>query len=603
MSGDRVDVLVIAALPFELAAAQAAGRAGAESRSGVAEWVERGQGTSAPYRWGEYRTGRRMWSVALARPTTMGGRSTAPTVAKLVERLSPSVLAMCGVCAGNPAITGLGDVVVAEMAYEWDEGRYTPDGFEPAHQQLQLDPAWLRTAQEFDPSRLGSFGKASDEEALLWLLERLHRGQDPREHPARVSYFPPGTWRTRLDAFEDEGWIMRTEDQAVALTDAGVQLIKRRLYDSDDLTHLPFRVVTGPMASGNSVVADASIWPLLKTTGVRKIAAVDMEAATVATVAFGASVPHWLVVKGVMDHASIGRDDRYAGFAARASAEVLFALLERLPVTSTGPGDRTPPRDAAQGPEATGSTHTIPIQASREDARQSLHSFWEPMVARGLTVVIGTQSLGYAEEWEPSGLVGLGDVKALLEIHRQLLSVGFEGEIIDAEDLPRSRLGSDLVVIGGPDANKITAMLMDLLDPSLSFVFPGSQQHVVNLYDKVAEDIVGPEIGHDGELLHDFGLVVRAPNPLANGATEVVVVAGCWGHGTAAAAAVLGTADFRENDICRQGPFEAVVKTRVYQKSHFGPSIVQARSLSSFGEQKRAWRPSGLLGIPVRRGR
>ncbi len=238
---------------------------------------------------------------------------------------------MCGVCAGNPSETGLGDVVVAETAFEWDEGRHSPSGFEPEHFHIPLDPLWLRTAQDFVPSELPSFGSASEDEAMLWLLERLHRNQEPREHPARGRYFPPGMWEQWLALFEARGLITRNNDQAVILTRTGTQWIKHRLFDDvDGPTRLPFRVLAGPMASGNAVIKDPSIWPLLMGAGARKVAAVDMEAATVATVARESQVARWLVAKGVMDHANIDKDDRYRQFAARASAEVLFALLATL---------------------------------------------------------------------------------------------------------------------------------------------------------------------------------------------------------------------------------------------------------------------------------
>jgi hypothetical protein len=52
-------------------------------------------------------------------------------------------------------------------------------------------------------------------------------------------------------------------------------------------------------------------------------------------------VPHWIVAKGVMDHADFAKDDRYKEFAARASAEVLYALLSRLlPATAEVPEQR-----------------------------------------------------------------------------------------------------------------------------------------------------------------------------------------------------------------------------------------------------------------------
>jgi hypothetical protein len=75
-------------------------------------------------------------------------------------------------------------------------------------------------------------------------------------------------------------------------------------------------------------MGDGRIWQQLAAQGVRNITAVEMEAATIATIAHRRAIP-WLVVKGVMDHAGIGKDDRYKTLAARCAAEVLYALLEQ----------------------------------------------------------------------------------------------------------------------------------------------------------------------------------------------------------------------------------------------------------------------------------
>ncbi|GIH05737.1 hypothetical protein Rhe02_38040 [Rhizocola hellebori] len=274
-----------------------------------------------------------MWTVAVARPTEMGGRQAAPIATSLVNHLRPKYLAMCGVCAGNPAYAALGDVVVAAMVYQWDEGRHSPSRFEGDHRQVLLDPRWLRAAQDFNPAGLPSFGLATEDDAMLWLLERLHQNVNPREHPARNRYFPDGEWEPRLDRFEAKGLIARDDRGAVVITDAGAGLVRRRIYgDVDGPQQLPFRVLVAPMASGNTVMKDGGIWEQLAGMGVRKIAAVDMEAAAIATVARELQVAHWLVVKGVMDHASPDKDDRHMRFAARASAEVLFKLLDQLVV-------------------------------------------------------------------------------------------------------------------------------------------------------------------------------------------------------------------------------------------------------------------------------
>jgi nucleoside phosphorylase len=245
---------------------------------------------------------------------------------------------MCGVCAGNPDDTAPGDVIIAAPAYSYDEGKLTGDTFEGDHQQFPQDTRWLRAAQDFDPSGLPSYGRATEEEATLWYLERLLKGQDARTHPARRRYFPRGTWQPRLQKLQSDG-VIGWQNGGWALTGTGHALIERTLADDvDGPERLPFAVLTGPMASGSTVVMDPGIWKRLKQTGVRTVAALEMEAATVATVAHDRQVPHWLVAKGVMDNANLDKDDRFKGFAARASAEVLYALLGRLLPTAAGRG-------------------------------------------------------------------------------------------------------------------------------------------------------------------------------------------------------------------------------------------------------------------------
>jgi nucleoside phosphorylase len=324
---DRVDVLIVAALPMEFDAA----------RAQVPEWTPADPDGSHPYLRGEYRCadGRRL-AVALARPTRMSGRHTGPLATTLAGKLRPDCLAMPGVCAGNPAEVALGDVVVAEMTYEYDEGKLTADGFVGDHRQYQLDDRWVRAAQDLDPSGLPGYGPASEAEAANWLLERLYLGQEPAKHPAFRSYFPAGAWQPRTAAVEARGHIARAGAGWV-LSEAGRAHIERVRYDDVyGPERLPFAVAVAPMASGSYVAKDGEHWRRLAAMGVRSVTGLDMEAATIATVAHTQRVPHWLVAKGVMDHADPEKDDRYKGFAARASAQVLFALLDRLAGRSPG---------------------------------------------------------------------------------------------------------------------------------------------------------------------------------------------------------------------------------------------------------------------------
>jgi nucleoside phosphorylase len=353
-----VDVLIITALRDEYDAAHAA--------AGATEWQDHGVGGPTPYSATRYRTATgQTISVALARPTQMGGRSTSPIATKLTEQLKPACLAMSGVCAGHPGETAPGDVIIAAPAYEWDEGKHTGGAFHADPQQFPQDTRWTRTAQEFDPSALPSHGVATDEEAEVWYLERLHKDQNPRKHPARDRYFPGAKWRTGLQRMNAAG-LIAWQDARWALTDAGRDRIERTLYeDVDGPDRLPFKVYTGPMASGSAVMTDPEIWGRLEV-GQRKILALEMEAATIATVAHHLEVPHWLVAKGVMDHANFEKDDRFKAFAARASAEVLFALLPRLL------------RPAATSPAPTASAERIPGPVKLEIVRRLTYD-WQDL--------------------------------------------------------------------------------------------------------------------------------------------------------------------------------------------------------------------------------
>lgn len=69
------------------------------------------------------------------------------------------------------------------------------------------------------------------------------------------------------------------------------------------------------------------IWGEMKPH-VRKVIALDMESYGLALEAQRGD-RHWLVVKGVSDHADPQKDDSFREFAARAAAEVLFAFLRK----------------------------------------------------------------------------------------------------------------------------------------------------------------------------------------------------------------------------------------------------------------------------------
>jgi len=321
------DLLIITARPDEYDAARAA--------TGATPWQDRGAGGPAPYSTTRYpMAGGTALSVALARPAQLDGLGTGPVATMLTGELRPTCLAMSGVCAGNPAATTAGDVIVAAPA--GTGVRADPD-------QFPQETRWTRTAERFDPAGLPSHGSATDEEAEIWYLARLYRGQDPRTHPARPRYSPGAAWRRRLAQMTTAG-LITWRDGRWELTGTGRDRIEGVLDDeAGGPQRLPFQVHTGPMTSGSATLADPDIWTTPEA-GRHRILGLDREAATIATVAHEHQVPHWLVAKGVLDHAGFDRADRFTTFAARASAEVLFALVGRLLAPSSlSPGPLASP--------------------------------------------------------------------------------------------------------------------------------------------------------------------------------------------------------------------------------------------------------------------
>jgi nucleoside phosphorylase len=151
-----VDALIVTALPVEHRAAALAGTAGDAGRPGVPAWHRNDPHGPIPYETGCYvlADGSTM-RVALARATRPGCIAAAATASSLAERLRPRCLAMSGVCAGNPLAVSLGDVIVADSAYLYDEGHQTVDGFAAGQRQIPMPDTWVRAAQELaDPGGL-----------------------------------------------------------------------------------------------------------------------------------------------------------------------------------------------------------------------------------------------------------------------------------------------------------------------------------------------------------------------------------------------------------------------------------------------------------------
>lgn len=113
----------------------------------------------------------------------MGLVNAAVTAAVCIDRYKPSVVAMSGICGGFKSRAHLGQLLISEMVYEYQSGKWSTDGF------LQ-EPYQVPTAQ----TTITSLAALANKKDLLAQLEAGFRGTRPtQQHAPAVGVFTSGS--------------------------------------------------------------------------------------------------------------------------------------------------------------------------------------------------------------------------------------------------------------------------------------------------------------------------------------------------------------------------------------------------------------------------
>ncbi|HRI63914.1 MAG TPA: hypothetical protein PK156_06740, partial [Polyangium sp.] len=324
-SHSSVDVVIFTAVKDELDAVLALG----------GDWQELRDRGGFRYHRREVRRARDSFTVAAAWIGEMGGQAAAMRGMPLLDELSPSCLAMCGICAGDPEKVALGDIIVANQLWPYGDGKQTADGFYHAMKLFPLDRRWgmdASFAADFiDLKALAESRPPTKERQTRWLLHALHahqfdNGPAPADHTERKTSCPD--YSTILKKALDKG-LVRREGRTLALTNPGQDSVDEDalLYPDKLPCDKDFKVHVGAMATGSAVIEDPGIFRRLRTPN-RHTIALDMEGAAIAELADRTN-KQFLVVKAVQDFANGDKDDTFRAFGCRASAEFLFAFLEK----------------------------------------------------------------------------------------------------------------------------------------------------------------------------------------------------------------------------------------------------------------------------------
>ncbi|MFS8067089.1 MAG: protein kinase domain-containing protein, partial [Byssovorax sp.] len=337
------------------------------------EWSERQDRGGFPYHQRQFTRegGKRPLVVAAAWLGKMGRTVAAIRGGAFLRELDPACVAMCGICAGMRGETALGDVIIADRLYSFDEGKLVAvPGKDPElHHDIKtydLHPLWTMNAasvkREIDLPALQKLRPPSKEAQGRWLLHAQYKhevegGPAPDAHAEHESACP--NWSEILVEAEEKGLLV-LKAGALSLTEAGRELVlnERRRFQKKLPRDPDLRIHVGTVGTGSAVQKDPGLFPRLRRV-MRSTIGVEMEGAAV-----GELAQHFekrgLVVKAVSDHGDLQKDDSFRKFACRASAEVLLAFL----VKYFEPGRE---EEAQPAPLSPSPSRDLKVQALRDD--------------------------------------------------------------------------------------------------------------------------------------------------------------------------------------------------------------------------------------------
>ncbi len=184
--------------------------------------------------------------------------------------------------------------------------------------------------------------------------------------------------------------------------------------------------------------------------------------------------------------------------------------------------------------------------------------YWGPLRSRGVAIVLGSFTPAIPspaseqhraidgsalDDFEPYGLVGFGDVMALLAIQRHLQILEFDDVLVThSKDLQVAKT-RNLVLIGGPDPNDATDLAMRSNQLPIVFEDMGANRTQMRVeYPDGESASYQPMFAREqpSRLVRDFGFVAQVASPFDHESIAVLLV-GVYGAAVAAAAHLVTT--------------------------------------------------------------
>ncbi len=201
--------------------------------------------------------------------------------------------------------------------------------------------------------------------------------------------------------------------------------------------------------------------------------------------------------------------------------------------------------------------------AKRLHDRQSHRRRWRLSNPQGLRICISASpNIESGTYFRPT--TGIGQAKALALVAPSLIRAWRDVDaqnVYFANEISGSGLETDLILIGGPKTNSLSARVLDLVGEAYGIRQQGSTIVAGNseFEGEVADDATGT----------DYGLLLHINNPFAQG-HRLVLLSGSHTFGTVAAARFMTSSPAVPR---RSGEFAFVIKASV-EKGHALPATI-----------------------------
>jgi hypothetical protein len=250
--------------------------------------------------------------------------------------------------------------------------------------------------------------------------------------------------------------------------------------------------------------------------------------------------------------------------------------------------------------------------------------FWAPVMSKDLQLVIGR--FRGLHQFEASGVIGAGDALAIANLQSYFTRIGFGGfrvsynDQLGYGDASGEALRTNLILLGGPDANSLTYDVIkrlnlgiafkeidegrpdELLEPRV-FALRGAGDETKTqsplarmarglrrfasgselrpwrtpvFVDLLHENEIYRPITNGDQILSDCGVIVRAPNPFEP-SKNVVILCGGYGYGSWAAVQLVQTSDFVNRVPRGEATLECVFRLDVVRDTPQRPVICLMR--------------------------